>query len=582
MKIINPDNWQLHDIESIEDSAWEALKCEANCSIIAGPGSGKTELLAQKASFLLETNICSINQKILAISFKTDAAKNLEERLKKRCPNYAHRFVSMTFDAFTKNILDRFRLALPENIRPNSQYEIVFGRLPVSHAEMGNYKISSALNNDPIDKWVISQIRDSKLQFPLINRLAEYIICKNIYIQRALRQTYPFVFVDEFQDTTYLQYDFLKTAFKKPNLAVTAVGDPQQRIMGWAGATENAFQEFESDFNATKYQLYINHRSTEELIEVQQVIAYALNHGIDSALQHPFSLNYDPNPRVEIWNNSNKAVEKNNIGTWIDKRLKNSDIKPSEIAILLKQQVDDFIPLLEQEFGNYSLKVRNMNEKIGQTNLQDLLKEDITQIILAFIKHIRANEIYRNWNEVREYYYFIKGIDQSDQKAMGRADRNLNQFVISQKSINNPVEILKSCINFLDVETIKAAYHRYREGDLLNISLVALKTFFQKSASSCTSWKDFIEEVEGVNHIPVMTIHKSKGLEFDTVFLLGLDDQNWWSFRNDQQETLSTFFVALSRAKNYMVFNYCSTRGCRNLVRPLYELLFNANIQINN
>src|SRR3546814_19666322 len=64
--------------------------------------------------------------------------------------------------------------------------------------------------------------------------LAELLLRANPHIRRALRATYPFVFVDEFQDTTYAQYDFLLSAFADGQTTVTAVGDDKQRIMAWA------------------------------------------------------------------------------------------------------------------------------------------------------------------------------------------------------------------------------------------------------------------------------------------------------------------------------------------------------------
>ena len=83
----------------------------------------KTELLAQKASYLFQTNTCRDPQKILAISFKNDAADNLKKRVIKRCgKDVESRFISMTYDAFSKSLVDHFRFALPENIRPESSY----------------------------------------------------------------------------------------------------------------------------------------------------------------------------------------------------------------------------------------------------------------------------------------------------------------------------------------------------------------------------------------------------------------------------------------------------------------------------
>lgn len=75
------------------------------------------------------------------------------------------------------------------------------------------------------------------VDFVMLNRLAELMIRTSPELQRALQATYPFVFIDEFQDTTYAQYSFLKSVFARHGTTVTAVGDRKQRIMGWAGVT---------------------------------------------------------------------------------------------------------------------------------------------------------------------------------------------------------------------------------------------------------------------------------------------------------------------------------------------------------
>lgn len=110
MKIVHPDKWLPCDGISLEEAADTAVRCsDRHVLVVAGPGAGKTELLAQKAAFLFQTNQCREPQKILAISFKTDAAQNLKERVEKRCgTDIKGRFVSMTYDAFAKNIIDFF------------------------------------------------------------------------------------------------------------------------------------------------------------------------------------------------------------------------------------------------------------------------------------------------------------------------------------------------------------------------------------------------------------------------------------------------------------------------------------------
>lgn len=71
---------------------------------------------------------------------------------------------------------------------------------------------------------------------------------RNTQIRQALQLTYPFVFVDEFQDTTFAQYDFLLSAFHSAGIAITGVGDDMQRIMTWAGTRPDSFERFSADF----------------------------------------------------------------------------------------------------------------------------------------------------------------------------------------------------------------------------------------------------------------------------------------------------------------------------------------------
>ncbi|MFZ2082519.1 MAG: UvrD-helicase domain-containing protein, partial [Xanthobacteraceae bacterium] len=122
---VAPDDWQPIGIDALEKNALEVVRSTNNRSMIAGPGSGKTELLAQRASYLLQCGVSRPPRRILAISFKRDAARNLAARVRSRCHSIqAYRFDSLTFDAFAKGLVDRFGQALPDRWRPTPDYEI--------------------------------------------------------------------------------------------------------------------------------------------------------------------------------------------------------------------------------------------------------------------------------------------------------------------------------------------------------------------------------------------------------------------------------------------------------------------------
>lgn len=100
MSRVNKEDWKPQGVDDLEDNAWEALReNERSILVTAGAGAGKTEFLAQKATYLLQTGICPTPKRILAISFKKDAARNLVERVAKRCPaEQARRFNCSSLD----------------------------------------------------------------------------------------------------------------------------------------------------------------------------------------------------------------------------------------------------------------------------------------------------------------------------------------------------------------------------------------------------------------------------------------------------------------------------------------------------
>jgi superfamily I DNA/RNA helicase len=204
--MITADRWLPADNLALEPNAFlAATEIERNLALTAGPGAGKTEVLAQRADFLLRTGACRYPKCILAISFKVDASQNLKARVRKRCGSeLAARFDSHTFHAFAKRIIDSFRLALS-------------GR--------------DAL--DPDCSIGAARIQRKSITFADMVPLAVTIVQKSQIARNAIRLTYSHVFLDEFQDCTKEQYKLIAACFLGTNVKLVAVGDTKQRIMGW-------------------------------------------------------------------------------------------------------------------------------------------------------------------------------------------------------------------------------------------------------------------------------------------------------------------------------------------------------------
>ncbi len=243
--MIPVEQWRPADGLTLEPNALKAVLEQEKClAITAGPGAGKTEMLAQRADFLFRTGTCRYPKRILAISFKVDASTNLKERVKRRCGGeLSSRFDSYTFHAFAKRIIDRFRCVLTGNNTLTSGYTI------------GTEKIAG-----------------EQITFNDLVPLAIGILKSSKIARNAIRQTYSDVFLDEFQDCTNLQYELIKLAFQGTHVRLIAVGDTKQKIMAWAGALEGIFQTFAHDFSAEPLNMYRNFRSKPALLRLQNKI----------------------------------------------------------------------------------------------------------------------------------------------------------------------------------------------------------------------------------------------------------------------------------------------------------------------
>lgn len=624
MHIIKESDWRPSEIVDLEPNAWVALRNKGNTCVVAGPGAGKTEYLAQRAAYLLQTGKCPAPFRILAISFKKDAAKNLADRVQKRCdPEQALRFDSMTFDALTKGLVDRFHAVIPESWRPTKRQDIIFpsrrdyddflkkSEFNAPHNEWQHEIASIGSNNfennllsdislpimtlEPsngkdwlVQRWWYEHLKkrpNSQLSFVMINRLAELLLRSNTHILRALRLTYPFVFLDEFQDTTSAQYGFLHTAFYGTNTVLTAVGDDKQRIMGWAGALPDAFNKFVSEFDASRIPLTFNYRSSPGLVQIQHIVAQALDENV-SAVESQTEESID-DACAEIWRLQDEAAEARQIASWIAEDMKNRRLSPRDYAILIKQTPDRFEAQLGEALNAYELFLRNESKKVGKTTLQDLLTEDLTLLSVAILRIAVEQQSPKNWEQVIHVLENLRGLNHHDEIAGSQLHDDFSAFVKELRvwvqntapSSESSLEILAKIFYFINLAELQQTYTNYATGENLQIAQEALVEHFAICSETSATWLECLDAFEGRAHIPLMTIHKSKGLEYNTVIFMGLDDNLWWSHRPGHHEGTATFFVGLSRAKQKVVFTYCEARGQPDGVKDLYEHLANAGVQ---
>ncbi len=577
MKFKTIQEWIPADGLTLEDNALATVKSDYNTLVIAGPGAGKTELLAQRACYLLETNTCKFPKKILAISFKRDAAYNLKERVNKRCGiDLASRFDSLTFDAFSKMLLDRFYKGLPIEYCIKSEYEIFFDdRIILDIYEQINktyvntttkkeildqYHKKLPHENTAIHKRVFKELLDSGgktyLSFKMIMRLAELIIVSNNKIREYLQTTYSYIFLDEFQDTTFIQYEFLNSCFGDSNAIMTAVGDDKQRIMLWAGANPEIFTKFQENYNAKILPLQMNFRSAPRLVALQNYLITNLLHREETVINNPTWNKSEGEASLWIFENPDKEMEYflAKVATWIN----TNKINPRDICILVKQQLNKYAGELIRYFNENGIKARD------ESALQDLLIEDIILFIINVLYVISDK---KTVNAKSQAMSFLANINSFfDDKQILNEEIKFNQFIVEIREClkKEPAiqieEIIKRILIFANEDKIKSLYPNYKNKKYLTDLIDSLSKELKSNLSNYGDLKHTLDVLMGIGVVPVMTIHKSKGLEYHSVIFIGLEDGAFWSYENQPDEDKCAFFVALSRAKERVIFTFSKER----------------------
>ena len=600
MVILRPDQWSPKGVASLETAALRAIyENDDNLCVVASAGAGKTEFLAQKADFLLSTGLCRSPRRILAISFKSDAARNLRERVNERCgPALSSRFDSLTFDAFSKGLIDRFGPLLPEPYTPSPDYEIAFpkfrdwrdflerhGYQHLSHKALEQAVARCTLpvadldSKNPEWKEILNRFwsecyqdeRSTRLTFPMINRLASYVLSHDPRLIAGLRATYPFVFMDEFQDTTFGQYDLLNQLFLDSEARVTAVGDNKQRIMVWAGAMPDAFTTFATDFNAKQETLLSNWRSHPELVEIQHAIAVTLEHG--SAKPEAMRAKAVDGEVCAIWAYADKQSECECVADWIADSVNANDMAPQECAILVRNQPEKLEAELKPAFARLGLRFRNVARmpEGARIAIQDILTEEFTLCIMAMIRLSAMQRAPDDWHFITGRLSAIRGLDQDNDVDQSTLQEDLGdklKWLRSYIAANPPseascTELTQSIVEFIGEPDLRATVPAYRrDRDYVRVRNGFL-SLLKESAKDQPTWESVVQSIDGVNQVPLLSVHKSKGLEFHTVIFFGLDNRTWWSFEPEDSEEMRAFFVAFTRAMQRAFFTSCSDRGTK-------------------
>jgi superfamily I DNA/RNA helicase len=525
--MIRPDQWHPVDGLTLEPNATKAATMpDENVVVAAGPGAGKTELLAQRADFLLRTGHCPYPRRILAVSFKVDAARNLRVRVRRRSGSQlAARFDSFTFHAFAKRLIDNFRPALTGQNALNPDYRI-----------------------DPD-----TRIAREQITFADLVPLALEIVETNAYACGGIRQTYSHVFLDEFQDCTAQQYRLIKAAFGQSTAVLTAVGDTKQRIMVWAGALDGVLETFAEDFSARPLPLYQNFRSAPRLRRMQnRMIAQ-----MDPEAVSPAEDLAGDDGVIEVLHFDTEYDEAQALADLIEGWLKEG-VAPSEIAILVRQQPHLVAAALGSELGGRGIPFRNEQES------QDLTAEPAAALVFNFIRVVADD---RQPDSYADLMRIVNRSSASEGEA-SRFDSQLKRLLrTARAAVRDPEfatekpgawsRLVHEFLQLVSRPVLTALSPRYQQGKRLDDLIEQALDAFGGELAVDGDAVQALRRLSEVDAVRFFTIHKCKGLEFEKVVVLGVEEQLFWG---NLTTIMSEFFVAISRAKRHLVLTHARHR----------------------
>ncbi len=586
--------------------------------VIAGAGSGKTRVLTSRIAYLIKEKGVDPSR-ILAITFTNKAADEMKVRLEKIVGDLGGMWVSTIHSMCVKILRSSIpRLGFEKNfsIYSEDDKERVLKRIisemelePDKYLKLAKNHISSAKNGDLGPReykeehprmssiGIITEIyskyqeelkRSNSLDFDDLLIKTLHLFEEDEEVLSYYSERFKYVHIDEFQDTNVVQYKIAKllSSFHK-NLFV--VGDDDQSIYGWRGAKISNILGFEDDFRGAKvYKLEQNYRSTKSILNLANLIIKNNSARKDKVL---WTENGD-GVRPEYYSAFDENAESEYVATKIKSLISNGK-KPSDFAVLMR--VNALSRSIEQEFLKYGIpyKVFGGFKFFDRKEIKDLTaylrlitnpldNEAIIRVINVPRRGIGDKSVETIVNYAKEndlsVYEAILEIDNiplgPSAKTRIKEFKDLIYGLILEVLNYNVPDFIKRVIdktNFLsqfEDNTEENESKKLNVSELINSSEEFIK--LNKDATltdylgSITLSSD-TDEMDESNFVSVATIHSVKGLEFDTVFIVGLEETIFPISRSsDSEEELEEerrlMYVAITRAKRDLFLTRSKSR----------------------
>lgn len=581
--------------------------------VLAGAGAGKTKTITERIHNLVHIGVSP--SQILAITFTNKAAREMRERVERRLredprPNSMidRPFVS-TFHALGVHILREHASRIGK-----TKHFVIFDR---DDSKKAVKEVLLVLNLDPkthdpgrimgiISKEkgkgieaedynkggergyfrnVVAEVwpkyenilsRDNALDFDDLLLKTMSLLSGDKDVREHYQNTWKYIHVDEYQDTNRVQYEISKTLAGK-HRNICAVGDIDQNIYSWRGADIKNILDFEKDYpEAEIITLEENYRSTKTILEAANTIIQK------NQIRREKNLftNNAKGEKIGLFQGFDEISEAEFIASKAEEMIKQGT-PPEEIAVLYRANFQSRV--LEEAFMNHGLPYQLLGTRFFERKeVKDIVAylrsalspdsiSDLKRIINVPARGIGKTTILKIFSgnesalppamqaKIGNFRALLKEIEQA---ASERKPSEIISFIIKSSGLGKEwkeggEEGAARLENAYELANFASRYDHLplEEGVLTFLTDAALQS-------------DQDEMKDGDRAVRLMTVHASKGLEFDVVFVAGLEDglfphqavNNENVTPEEAEEERRLFYVALTRARKSVFLSYAESR----------------------
>jgi DNA helicase II / ATP-dependent DNA helicase PcrA len=621
-----------------EPQALAVHTVEGPVLIIAGAGSGKTRVITYRIAYMLEKGIPQ--SAILALTFTNKAAREMETRIKQLTGKKLQSLSISTFHAFGLKIIrdeaellgyrknfsvydetDKMSL-IKESLRECRMFSFKVDIYALSQF-FSRIKTRLTQWNENADMKPVYEEYNQALKiynavdFDDLLTVPLELLEKNADVLQKYRKKFRYILIDEFQDTSLIQYKLMRLLASEKNANICVVGDDDQSIYSWRGANYENILLFEKDFpDRTEIKLEQNYRSTSTILDAANGV---ISHNKGRKEKNLWSRDKAGKP-IELFYPQNETAEADFIAERIKHLTITEDYKYHDFGVLTR--TNSLMRNIEESFLaenipyrvsggtsffqrkeikdiiSYLRVISNTNDDVSLLRIINTPRRGIGKTTVASLNEFAKKNHTNIWDAIARRVYAKSQGQQAlfeDHKALTEIEEfssmieKFQTLMLERQSTDGKPWKLSQCVRTL-VDTVdywsylvlehgkdeKKARWKFANIEYFIRMIENWENDPDNLDAGLYPWLNRISlitrddgEDDNSGKVNLSTIHAAKGLEFPVVFIAGVEKgliPHEKSINEDEDEAGSIeeerrlFYVAITRAREKLYITCCRKR----------------------